>query len=471
MPPTLALVIWFVLLIGLLYWDPAKESQSSLALWVPLIWMFILGSRLPAQWLAGTVSGPAAQALEEGNPLDRAVFSVLILLALVILFSRAFNWGKFFANNFALTALLLFALLSVVWSDFPFIALKRWLRDLGNYLVILVVVSDPRPLEAGRTMLRRLCYLLIPLSILIYKYYPQIGKQYDPWTGLAMFVGATTSKNMLGVLCLISGVFFFWDTVTRWSQRKERQTKRIILVNIAFLAMTLRLLTLSNSATSSVCLAVGCLVILGIHSKWGTRHTSFIKFMIPASFCLFLILTLGFNINETLARGVGRDPTLTGRTNIWKAVLSTNTNPVVGTGYQSFWLGPRLTHVWKLAGGVTEAHDGYLEVYINLGLIGLVLLLIFLAASYRSMCKRLSPSFGFATLGLALWTVVLFYNITESAAFNGQFLWVIFLLVEIIVCSHTPIARVAMPIEKFVPKFRETRFEPRGRVPVASRIG
>ena len=208
MPPTLALVIWFVLLIGLLYWDPAKESQSSLALWVPLIWMFILGSRLPAQWLAGTVSGPAAQALEEGNPLDRAVFSVLILLALVILFSRAFNWGKFFANNFALTALLLFALLSVVWSDFPFIALKRWFRDLGNYLVILVVVSDPRPLEAVRTMLRRLCYLLIPLSILIYKYYPQIGKQYDPWTGLAMFVGATTSKNMLGVLCLISGVFF-----------------------------------------------------------------------------------------------------------------------------------------------------------------------------------------------------------------------------------------------------------------------
>jgi exopolysaccharide production protein ExoQ len=471
MPPTLALVIWFILLIGLLYWDPAKELKNSIALWVPLIWMFILGSRLPAQWLEGAVSGPAAQALEEGNPLDRAVFSVLIFLALVILFSRSFNWGKFFANNFALMALLIFALLSVVWSDFPFIALKRWLRDLGNYLVILVVVSDPRPLEAVRTILRRLCYLLIPLSILIYKYYPQIGKQYDPWTGAAMFVGATTSKNMLGVLCLISGIFFFWDTVTRWSQRKERQIKRIILVNVAFLAMTLRLLTLSSSATSSVCLVIGCLVIAAIQSKWGTRHPSFVKFLIPASFCVFLILTAGFNINETLARGVGRDPTLTGRTNIWKAVLSTNTNPLVGTGYQSFWLGPRLTHVWKLAGGVTEAHNGYLEVYIDLGLIGVVLLLIFLIASYRSMCKRLSPSFGLATLGLALWTVVLFYNITESAAFNGQFLWVIFLLVEIIVSSHTPLARVAMPVEKSVPKFRETRFEPRGRVPVASRIG
>ena len=56
----------------------------------------------------GYVGGPAVQALEEGNPLDRAVFSVLILLALVILFSRSFNWGKFFANNFALMALLHF---------------------------------------------------------------------------------------------------------------------------------------------------------------------------------------------------------------------------------------------------------------------------------------------------------------------------------------------------------------------------
>ena len=87
------------------------------------------------------------------------------------------------------------------------------------------------------------------------------------------------------------------------------------------------------------------------------------------------------------------------------------------------------------------------------------------------MCKKLLPSFSLASLGLALWTVVLFYNITESAAFNGQFLWVIFLLVEIIVSSHTPVARAALPVEKFAPKFRETRFEPRGRVPVATRIG
>ena len=84
-------------------------------------------------------------------------------------------------------------------------------------------------------MFRRLSYLLIPLSILLIKYYPHIGKQYDVLDRRQHYSGATTGKNMLGALCLVSGLFFFWDTVTRWSDRKERRTKRIILVNIAFI--------------------------------------------------------------------------------------------------------------------------------------------------------------------------------------------------------------------------------------------
>ena len=40
------------------------------------------------------------------------------------------------------------------------------------------------------TLLRRLCYLLIPLSILLIKYYPEIGRQYDSWTGAANVCGS-----------------------------------------------------------------------------------------------------------------------------------------------------------------------------------------------------------------------------------------------------------------------------------------
>ena len=99
-----------------------------------------------------------------------------------------------------------------------------------------------------------------------------------------MYVGATTGKNMLGVLCLVCGLFFFWDTVTRWSDRKEPRTRRIILVNVAFIAMTLWLLNISNSATSRVCLVLGCLVIAAAHSKMFRRHPAILKVLIPSEF-------------------------------------------------------------------------------------------------------------------------------------------------------------------------------------------
>lgn len=426
MPPTLALSLWLILFLALLWFDPAKESGTSPAMWVPVIWMVIVGSRLPSQWLGFQV-GTTAQAFEEGNPLDRAVFFVLILLAIAILLARSFRWGGFLGRNLALVAFVTFSLLSVLWSDFPFVAFKRWFRDLGNYVVILVVLSDPRPLNAVRTLLRRLSYFLIPLSVVLVKYFPQTGRGYDQWTGVAFYNGATTSKNMLGAACVVSGLFFFWDTVTRWSDRKEPRTKRIILVNLALLAMALWLLNLASSATSLVCLVIGCLVLAAAHSRRFKRHPGFLKALIPSSFFLYLMLAYGLDMNGALAGAVGRDPTLTDRTLIWKFLLNMHTNPIVGTGYDSFWLGPRLQSIWALFGQLNEAHNGYLEVYLNLGAIGLVLLVGFLIASYRTICKRITSSSALASLSLAVWTIMLFYDITESA-FRGGLLWIIFLL-------------------------------------------
>src|SRR6516164_561526 len=196
MPPSLALLLWLVLLLALLTFDPARDPEASPALWVPLIWMFFVGSRSPVLWLGLYHASGAAQALEEGNPLDRMISSLLILLAIAILLSRSFQWHDFFAGNPALVAFLAFALLSVAWSDFPFVTFKKWFRDLGEYAVILVVLSDPRPLEAVRSVLRRVCYLLIPLSIVLIKYYPHLGRAYGFWSGAVEYRGAATSKNM-----------------------------------------------------------------------------------------------------------------------------------------------------------------------------------------------------------------------------------------------------------------------------------
>src|SRR6185437_3618833 len=119
-----------------------------------------------------------------------------------------------------------------LWSDFPFAAFRKWSRDLTAYVMIFVCLSESQPIVAVGVLLRRLGYLLLPLSIVLIKYFPILARQYDPFTGAVTYCGATTSKNMLGELCLICGIFFFWDSVVRWPNHKRRRDRRIILVNV-----------------------------------------------------------------------------------------------------------------------------------------------------------------------------------------------------------------------------------------------
>jgi exopolysaccharide production protein ExoQ len=451
MPSHVALLVWSVLLLILLRYASAKESTSSPALWIPVSWAVVMGSRSPAQWL-GLVPTNAATAFEEGSPLDRAFYLVLIGLALWTLAKRQFSWRDAFARNAALTSFLLFALASVVWSDFPFISFKRWIRDLGMYLMVLVVLTDPRPVDAISIIIRRLSYVLLIFSVIFIKYYDYLGIMYDPWTGAPEYVGATTSKNMLGVLCLISGLFYFWDTVRRWSERRDRKSRRLLFVNLALMAMTLWLLRLSQSATSQGSLVIGCFIIAVVRSKWATVNPRRVTALIPGVVAVYLILEFAFDFSTVVADFFGRDATLHGRTGIWNAVLALQTNPIVGVGYQSFWLGDRLKAVWASlrTGFLNEAHNGYLEVYLNLGLVGLALLVVFMISIYRRACKQLRTSPHFASLTLGLWTAMVFYNVTE-AALGASLLWYAILLCGIdIRPSHAVMPSGARP--RIVPR-------------------
>jgi O-antigen ligase len=450
MSSTLAVGAWFLCLVLLLRYDPGRDPKASPALWIPLIWMFFVASRNPSQWMGGGL-GVQAQSLQEGSPLDRMIFSLLIVLSIATLISRSFPWARFLRQNMALTVLVAFELLSAIWSDFPFITLKRWIRDLDNYLVILVVLSDPRPLEAVRTVLRRLCYLLVPLSILLIKYFPVLGKQYEAWSGAASFVGAGTSKNMLGAICLAGGIFFFWDTLSRWPERRQRRTKRILLVNVVFLAMTAWLMRLAASTTSDVCLVLGCVIVAAAHSRIFRRRPRLLKALAPVGFALYLLLFFGLGMQGQLASAVGKDPTLTDRTKIWAFVLSMHTNPLIGTGYQTFWLGPRLEWFWRMShlGRLNEAHNGYLEVYLELGLIGDGLLAIFLIISYRQACRRLASDRALAIFGMAAWMMIVFYNMSE-AAFEGGLLFMMLLLGTIVVPARLR-AKLGRPADKVRP--------------------
>jgi O-antigen ligase len=198
-------------------------------------------------------------------------------------------------------------------------------------------------------------------------------------------------------------------------------------MNAVFILMTLWLLNLSSSATSKVCLVIGSVVIVAAYSGVVRRHPALLKVSIPTIFFLYLTLAFGLGLNGQLAAQLGRDPTLTDRTIIWNTLLSLHTNSLIGTGYESLWLGPRLQQVWQVVPGINEAHNGYLDMYLNLGFIGVVFLVAFLIASYLTIWKKFARSHTLAALSLGVWTAMLFYNVTE-AAFKGGLLWLAFLL-------------------------------------------
>ncbi|HEX3744907.1 MAG TPA: O-antigen ligase family protein [Bryobacteraceae bacterium] len=420
--------------MALFAFDPAKSPQLSRALWVPLTWMFFMGSRQPSQWLTGNLArggADVAQALAEGNPLNRTVSLILLVLAIGILSSRSFRLTALFAQNSVLTTYLIFALISVLWSDFPLSAFRKWSRDLGNYVMILVAISDRRPLEAASTLLRRLGYLLVPLSVVLIKYFPVIARVYDPWTGAVSYSGASTSKNMLGILCLVCGIYFFWDTVVRWPDRRNRQQKRVLVVNIVFLSAIVWLLNTCQSATSGTCLALACLVILAVRSKVTRNRPQIIMLTIPCIFLIAILLAFGLGLKGDFSKALGRDATMSGRTEIWEIVLGQQTSPFLGTGYESFWMGPRLDRIWTSGEGrLNEAHNGYLEAYLNLGYCGLLLLLLFVVVVYRNIMRKLRVYPDLACLGVAIWIAFVFHNCTE-VDFRSGLMWLTFVLVAL----------------------------------------
>src|SRR5262249_31162324 len=136
-----------------------------------------------------------------------------------------------------------------------------------------------------------------------------------------------------------------------------------------------------------------------------------------------------------------------------QATLPMNPHPLFGAGYESFWLGDRLKALWsQFWWQPNQAHNGYLETYLNSGIIGLVILACFLVVSYRRIWRP--PIGDLASLGVAMWTVLLTYNMTE-AAFKGHPLWVVFLLGTVVVQWPRAEGRHSTPGDR--PKFQKSK--------------
>src|SRR4029450_2309919 len=166
MPPILASIGTFAFILYLFYLDFRRPDRSSLALWVPTAWMFLAGSRYASSWLGLNPEFQSAQDYAEGSPIDRAVFFGLIAMGLLILYRRKLNWQRVLVGNGWIVLYLLYCLASVAWSAAPELPLTRRVKDLGNPIMPLLILSEARPYEALAVLLRRLTFVMLPLSVL-----------------------------------------------------------------------------------------------------------------------------------------------------------------------------------------------------------------------------------------------------------------------------------------------------------------
>jgi O-antigen ligase len=109
-------------------------------------------------------------------------------------------------------------------------------------------------------------------------------------------------------------------------------------------------------------------------------------------------------------------------------------NPLFGAGYESFWFGDRLEKIWSTYWEhLNQAHNGYLEVYLDLGWTGVVLIGLVMAWGYRNVVRTLRWDPNVGRLKLAFFVIAAVYNLTEHAFRYLHPVWILFLLAVILV--------------------------------------
>lgn len=422
----IAALICMVFILFLFWTDTKRKEPFSRGLWVPFLWMFFGSGRYLDDWLhLGAKSVASVKAYDQGNSVNAAAFLALIIAGLHVLSKRNIDWGRFLSKNKILWLYLSFCLLSVLWADLPFTSFKRWLKEFGNLVMVLVVLTDARPYEAIGAVLRRLGYLWLPLSVIFIKYYPALGRSYTD-QGAQMYTGIGMQKNELGSMCLISLIYYAWYFLFRrktdfkfWSINN--------LVDLVLLFMALWLLRLSQSSTS-----LGCAVI-ALSMLAAGRFSSAQPDRILAWSVLAVLLYLGLNqlfaLNAIVIHMLGRKENLTGRTKIWLLLKAMAVDPWIGTGYQSFWVGDRLRLIWEKSGSeILQAHDGYLEQYLELGYMGVGFILALMLtglAKIRRLCLR---DYAAGVLMLCFLVIATLYNYTEASFYAISNIWLLMVL-------------------------------------------
>lgn len=427
MPPIVALFLCIFFIILILIIDSKRNSKQSIVLWIPMFWILISASRSISLWLNPNTTVENID-LFTGSPIDRTIFSIFMFIGIIILFKRNIHLEELIYSNKELFILFIYIGLSILWSNYKGLAFKRWMRSLGDIIMILVILTEKEPDKALISVLKRIGYILIPLSIVFIKYYLFLGVSYTD-EGYPMWIGVTTHKNQLGQLVYISAIIFFWELL-------RTNNKLLKYINLFMFFISIWLLTGNPTVTSQTSTIIFILSII-IFTLISLLRNS-LEYIKVNIFLILLILVISIYLGfiEIIVDLSGRDMTFTGRTILWTELIKIGAkHPFEGVGYGSFWLEGLAHNLWNIPGlgwKPSSAHNGYIGVYLHLGIIGLFLLFLLIKSSFNKITHGLFIDIKTAKFKMVLLIAIIIYNTTESSFTKAQsFIWLIFLLITI----------------------------------------
>jgi O-antigen ligase len=414
---TLAFLIFTVGIVGLFILERDRREPRNPALWLPVFWWLMIGSRPVSSWLAlvgiGSGASDDLDAQLEGSPIEAVVLSALLLAGLLVLIRRRQRVSALLISAWPLLLYLVYSLSSCLWSPFPEVAFKRWVRQLVAVVIVLIVASDRSPMLAFRRVLFRTGAVLLPYSVMMIRYSP-LGRGYDP-DGNPMNTGVTTNKNALGLMTFVVMIGIVWGFLQTLRDRQNPRRRQQLIAEGTLIIFGIAVLYMAHSATSLGCFAMGSLLIFLAGQPVFRRSPGRLHVLV-VGMAAVVGLSMAFGLDSLILGAMGRDSTLTGRTEIWQAVIPLCPNPLIGTGFDSFWntYGGHLEGLKGYIAGVTTAHNGYIETYLNLGWLGVFSVSLIILGAYGRAARsfRINPEDG--RLMLALVATAAVYSVTEA---------------------------------------------------------
>lgn len=368
--------------------------------------------------------GEKGRELPESN---LALFLVQWSMYFMFLLLGCLRWKQFLkalTKRKLIWIVVILTFVSMGWSIVPDITFRRSMMLLmttlvGMYIAFRFTVREQLYIVAWAMGLLGGLNFLFTLAFPAYAL--EVGFHQGDWRGLL------PQKNQLGRLMVLSAIAFYILVVS--GQKKHRQWA------IAGLALSVALVWLSDSKTALSVLIV-LFVLVPLFRVLRLKYTQAFPLSIGLLLVMILLVFVGVNYWNVILAALGREPNLTGRIGLWQALLGRIAQRIwFGYGYQSFWAFRRVENldVDYVTGGLPHAHNGYLELLLDLGLAGFVPFALSLLMGFaRSITWLRLNSTAEGVWPLTFLTYLLFYNVTETSLIvdPSNIFWLMYSLVS-----------------------------------------